>query len=65
MTYRKKPMYERSSLVARNVTVETLEAAERTVAATGSRLMLNGRDIESRIVDVDALYREGPRRKQR
>ena len=62
MTYRKKPVYERSSLVARNVTVE---AAERAVAETGSRLMLNGRAVETRAVDVDALYREGPMRKQR
>jgi CotH kinase protein len=54
MTYRKKPEYGQPSVEA--VDVVLVDAAEDAVAQTGSVLRLNGAQVATRAVDVEALY---------
>ena len=53
----KKPSYGPGALEAANV--EFNNAAAEAVVQTGSTLFLNGKDIQPRDMDIDALYSEG------
>ena len=57
MAYMKKPSYGPGALEAANV--EFNNAAAEAVVQTGSTLFLNGKDIQPRDMDIDALYSEG------
>ncbi|MBL6932445.1 MAG: CotH kinase family protein [Rhodospirillales bacterium] len=57
MSYMKKPSYGPGALKAENV--EFLKVGENAVVQTGSKLSINGNDIQSQDLDIDALYSEG------
>jgi hypothetical protein len=57
MAYVKKPEYGPAELVADQVTVSG--AGETALAQTGSRVVVDGREIPAEDLDVDALYEQG------
>ncbi len=57
MAYVKKPEYGPAELVADKVDVSG--AGEKALAQTGSRVVVDGREIPAEDLDVDALYKEG------
>jgi hypothetical protein len=61
MAYVKKPEYGPSELIARNLSVQGVGTP--AAAQTGSRIVLNGNDVEPQPMDVRALYVAGPMRK--
>ncbi len=52
--YTKKPEYGGATIIADDITIAGGNA--RTLVQTGSRIVLAGREIETRDIDVDALY---------
>lgn len=61
MSYRKKNEFGPARLNASGVVIT--DSRVEAVAQTGSRLLLNGREITPREVDIDALYSTGNMRK--
>ncbi len=54
--YIKKPVYGPASIEAQQVTI--LNTQQAAVAQTGSRILIDGKEIETVELDVDRLYRE-------
>jgi hypothetical protein len=61
MAYVKKPEYGPATALARNVSMRGVGNA--AMAQTGSRVVLDGREIEPQEIDVEELYTLGPMRK--
>ena len=58
MAYVKKPEYGPAEAIVREVSFEGVTPV--AVAQTGSRIVLDGREVETQDLDVDALYSTGP-----
>jgi hypothetical protein len=61
MAYVKKPEYGPASIRAEGITFERV--GREALAQTGSRVQLDGREVEPEDVDVDSLYEGGYMRK--
>ena len=61
MAYVKKPEYGPSQVIARDVVLR--EVGREALAQLGSRVELNGVEIEPEAIDIEALYKRGYMRK--
>jgi hypothetical protein len=62
MAYVKKAEYGPAELIVSGSTMK--DTAREAVAQHGSRVLIDGREVVSEAVDVDALYEVGPMRKE-
>lgn len=61
MAYTKKPEFGPSEAIVRNVAMHAV--ARPAIAQTGSRLLVDGHEVEGEEIDVDQLYETGAMRK--
>ncbi|MBC8187518.1 MAG: CotH kinase family protein [Proteobacteria bacterium] len=61
MAYVKKPEYGPSEIIASNIILR--EVGREALAQLGSRVTLNGVEIEPEAIDIDSLYKQGHMRK--
>jgi hypothetical protein len=61
MAYNKKPEYGRASLMVADVSFD--ESATLAIAQKGNSVVIDGKEIHARSLDVDALYATGAMKK--